>query len=170
MSRPARTIPPPAAIARWRPSSAARTSGTRDTAETAASTSPVWTQSVASCAVEQDPGQAPRAVIAQRDAVDQRDQRRGIVRGHALAQGERGQGAIQEAGVDEPQAETLGGGRPDAALAARRRPVEGDDDTGRRAGRADLTSPGAYRGRASGAGEQGATRVQAPVRARGGPQ
>ena len=48
MSRPATTIPPPAASSRWRSSRAARTSGTRETEETAASTASVRIAPVAS--------------------------------------------------------------------------------------------------------------------------
>ena len=82
-------IPPPAVIARWRPSSAARTSGTRDTADTAASTSPRAHGARGVLAVQQDPRQPSGAVVAERDAVHERDQGDGVVGGNALAEGER---------------------------------------------------------------------------------
>src|SRR5439155_21232117 len=46
---------------------------------------------------------------------------------NTLPESEPGHGAVKQAGVAEPIAELQGRRRPDAALAARGRPVEGDD-------------------------------------------
>ena len=79
-------------------------------------------------AVEEDPGQPAGSVVGERDPVRERDEAGRIVHRDALAQRGGRERAVEQARVHEPQAEAAGRGGPDAALAARRRSVERDDD------------------------------------------
>ena len=128
MSRPTTTIPPSAARARWRASSAARTSGTRATADTAPSTASLRIESVASSPssrtrVSLPVPSSPRLTRAASGTRPPASSSRG-----ALAERHRGHRAVDEARVQEPQPESRRGGRTHGALAARGRPVQGDDD------------------------------------------
>jgi hypothetical protein len=61
------------------------------------------------------------------DLVDEPDEPDRVLRRDIPVEGEPRHRSIQEPGVAEPIDEPLGDGRPDAALARGRRPVEGDD-------------------------------------------
>ena len=97
-------------------------------------------------AVQEDAGQPAGAVVGERDATDQVDEAGRVVGRDAFAQRGRGQRPVQEAGVDEAQAETARRCRADAALAARGGAVERDHDpppvVGRRGFRTRSRRPG----------------------------
>ena len=144
MSRPTTMIPPSAAMARWRSSSAARTSGTRATAETAPSTA----SACASASVASSPSSSTRRqpagpVVAQAHPRRERHERGRRRRARRPARSAmRGHRPVDQARVHEPQPEARGGGGADGALAGRRGAVERDDDAaGGRGGHGREDSP-----------------------------
>ena len=110
-------------------SRAARTSATAETADTAASTAGLRTSSVWSTPSTTTRASRPVASGASSTSSTSADEALRIVDRHAASLGQPGHRAVQQARVAEAVADLARGGRADAALARRARPVEGDDES-----------------------------------------